>query len=330
MLLNYRLTTRIACLLIACNFLFVASLSAAEEAARTEAVPFLTQTLSDTDFLSASKDNPMTIAGVLRIPTTGGDKLPAVIMLHGSGGYTAYIDAWVARLNAINIATFVVDSFSGRGLRNVRDDQNALGRLAGVSDAYGALEAIAKNPRIDESRIVLMGFSRGGQGALYAAMKRFHESYLTNGLNFAGYIAFYPNCSTHYRDDLEVVDKPIKIYHGEADDFNAYAPCKAYAERLIAAGKDVQITGYPGAYHVFDWDGLKKPQFAKDAQSARDCKIEEGTGGVLINKLTDKPFTYQDDCVAKGATAAYNEAAANDVSEKVPEFLSSLFMLPSR
>ncbi len=312
--------------LLGCSLLG-ASLACAADMARTEATPFATQTLSDTEFLTASQQNPATIAGVLRIPVPGKDKLPAVIMLHGSGGYAAYIDAWVNRLNAMGIATFVVDSFSGRGLLSVRDDQAALGRLAGTRDAFAALQAIAENPRIDASRIALMGFSRGGQGALYAAMQRFQRSYLATGLSFAGYIALYPNCSARYRDDDDVVDKPIRIFHGEADDFNAFAPCKAYAERLQAKGKDVQIMGYPNAYHVFDWDGLKKPQFAESAQSVRDCLIEEGADGVLLNHATGKPFGYQDACVAKGTTAAYNEVAANDVASRIPAFLATLFKI---
>jgi hypothetical protein len=50
------------------------------------------------------------------------------------------------------------DAFTGRGLVSTSSDQALLGRLAMT---YG--------PR----RIALMGFSRGGQAALYASSKRF-------------------------------------------------------------------------------------------------------------------------------------------------------------
>jgi dienelactone hydrolase len=91
--------------------------------ARTEVIPFATQTLTDNEFLRGAACGAATIAGVLRLPHTTGEPMPAVILLHGSGGYSAYIDAWVLRLNGWGIATFVVDSLSGRGLHKVADDQ---------------------------------------------------------------------------------------------------------------------------------------------------------------------------------------------------------------
>jgi predicted peptidase len=72
--------------------------------------------------------------------------------------------------------TFLVDSFTGRGLTGVVNDQAQLGRLVQVFDSFRALELIAKHPRIDPGRIAAMGFSRGGQGVLYASVKRFMQA----------------------------------------------------------------------------------------------------------------------------------------------------------
>jgi dienelactone hydrolase len=290
--------------------------------ARTEVIPFATQTLTDNQFLRGVTGATAMIAGVLRLPRTTGERVPAVILLHGSGGYSAYIDAWVLRLTGWGIATFVVDSLSGRGLHKVADDQGALGRLAGTLDGYRALETLARHPLIDVRRVTLLGFSRGGQGALYAAMSRFQQYYLQAGLQFARFIALYPNCSTRYCKDEQLVERPVHIFHGALDDFNSVGPCERYVERLKAAGADVQLTVYPDAHHVFDWDGFALAHRASDNQSTRQCRIMESPLGVLINQDTGLAFSYSDACVVTGTTAAYNAPASRAVIEAIKGLLA--------
>ena len=60
-------------------------------------------------------------------------------------------------------------------------------------DIYGALAILAKHPRVDPQRIVLMGFSRGGQAALFASEQRFHKLWNKSGVEFAAYIPLYPD-----------------------------------------------------------------------------------------------------------------------------------------
>ncbi|BAI73544.1 hydrolase (plasmid) [Azospirillum sp. B510] len=323
---------RLSVLALAASVLLPLGLSSAVQAAegapqRTEAIPFATETMSDVDFLKGGQGTPATIAGVLRLPSAGTAKVPLVIMLHGSSGYLSYIDAWVDRMTKAGIASFVIDSFSGRGLTSVRDDQASLGRLAGTLDAFRALETLSKHPRIDPERIVLMGFSRGGQGALYSSVERFQAAHHNGPSQFAGFISFYPNCSTRYIGDETLVKRPVRVFHGMADDFNAFAPCQSYVERLKAAGQDVALNAYPDSHHVFDWADLKTPLVNPKAQSVRNCRIAETEAGVITNLDTGKPFSYQDACVAQGTTAAYNEPAAIAAEAGVRDFLKSLFKL---
>jgi dienelactone hydrolase len=207
--------------------------------ARMEIHSFQSVTLTDKQFLTGEKNGkPVTLVGELRLPRPG-NKQPVVILLHGSGGIIGFITDWERDLNAMGVATFVIDSFTPRGIDNTRDDQSRLGRLAMIIDAYRALELLSKNPRVDPARIAIMGFSRGGQAALYASMKRFQRMYGPTNLEFAAYIPFYPNCSTTYKLDNEVADRPIRIFHGSADDYAPVAPCRSYVERLKIKGKDV-------------------------------------------------------------------------------------------
>ena len=113
-----------------------------------------------------------------------------VVLQHGSAGYSANVDAWSRELNELGISTFVLDGMTGRGLVEVNSNQALLGRLNFILDIYRALDVLAKHPRVDPERIVLMGFSRGGQAALYASLKRFQQMWNRSGVSFVAYIPF--------------------------------------------------------------------------------------------------------------------------------------------
>ncbi len=68
----------------------VADPSVKDLAARTEIRPIETLTLTDQQFLTGDKNGKaITIAGALRFPQGASGRLPAVILLHGSGGPSA-------------------------------------------------------------------------------------------------------------------------------------------------------------------------------------------------------------------------------------------------
>jgi dienelactone hydrolase len=286
---------------------------------------FQSVTLTDQQFLMGKKDGKsVTIAGELRIPRPGNDRLPVVILLHTSGGIGSTVTDWEADLHAMGVATFIIDSFTARGIVNTIYDQTQLGRLATIFDAYRALELLASNPRIDPARIAVMGFSRGAQSALYASVKRFQRMYGPSNLEFAAYIAFSPDCTTTYHSDTEVSNRPIRIFHGTADDSNPVAASRAYVERLKAKGKDVQLTEYDGAAHHFAAQGYKKPVKLEKAPTTRQCQLVESENGVIINVKTKEPFTYADPCVKYGSTFAYDEKAATEARKAIKELLTTV------
>jgi dienelactone hydrolase len=296
-------------------------------AARVELHAIPTLTLSDQQFLSGDANGKAaTVTGEFRV-AQGSGKLPVVVFLHGSGGMNATVEMWARELNAVGISTFALDGFTGRGLISVNMDQALLGRLAFTLDSYRVLEILAKHPRVDTSRIVLMGFSRGGQGTLFASLKRFHQMWNKSGIEFAAYIPFYPDCMTTYIQDTEI-DKPIRIFHGTPDDYNPVAACRKYVERLKGAGRDVVLTEYPNAQHGFDnLLGSAAPFTVKGAQTVRNCRIMEEPKGVLINAVSKQPFTYKDPCVETDPHVNHDAEATAAARVAVKDFLRATFKL---
>jgi dienelactone hydrolase len=300
-----------------------------ETASRVELYAIPSLTISDRQFLSGDANGkPVTVAGELRV-AQGSGRLPVVVLMHGSSGVGASIEPWVRQFNAMGISTFVIDGFTGRGLTTVSPNQALLGRLNLIVDIYRSLEILARHPRVDPERIVLMGFSRGGQAALYASLARFNKLWNKSGIEFAGYIPFYPDCSTSYLTDTEVAGRPIRIFHGTSDDYNPVASCKAYVARLQQAQRDVMLTEYPDSQHGFDQGllGLNSVAVSANAQTARNCHIKEGEGGVLMNADTNAPFGYQDACIELNPHVGGNPATAEQARKAVVEFLQTLFVL---
>ena len=299
-----------------------------EVAARTELYQVQTLTLSDQQFLKGDiGGKPVTISGQLRI-AQGSGRLPVVVLQHGSSGYAANIDVWSRELNELGISTFALDGFTGRGLTEVNTNQALLGRLNLILDIYRALDVLASHPRVDPGRIALMGFSRGGQATIYASLKRFHQLWNKSGVEFAAYIPFYPDCMTTFISETDVVDRPIRIFGGTLDDYNPISVCKAYVERLRAAGRDVELTEYPSASHAFDNPlGAQPAAVSPKFESARNCKIREEADGLLINADTKLQFTYRDACVVHGPHLGYDPVATQAARTSVNAFLQTVFKL---
>ena len=293
---------------------------------RFELRPVETVTLSTQQILLGDKNGkPVMLAEELRIPTLGTDRLPAVILMHSAGAINPATDRWAQEFNNMGIATLMVDSFSGRGFYTPAD-QSKLDPLGMMIDAYRALESLALHPRIDSSRIAVMGFSKGGTAAVYSSNERFRKLYGPPNVEFAAHIGLYPQYYMLHDDD-KVTGKPIRLFHGIADDLTSIEPGRAYVERLKAAGVDVALTEYRDTYHAYDFFWRKEPFKFPQLPTDRNCPLVEGDGGQLLNGKTGKPFD-RNLCMEKEVTGAYyNEEATVATTKAVKEFLVATFHL---
>lgn len=314
---------------LACGAAAAQDLGGPDIAARIELTPIQTLTLPDGDFLrgDASAAKPTIIAGAFRA-AQGPGRHPAVVMIHGSGGIGGNFDPWERLFNAMGVSTFVIDGFTGRGLQVTNVDQSRLGRLNLVLDSYRALAILAKNPRVDPARIAVMGFSRGGQAALYASVARFNRMWNQSGVQFAAYLPFYPDCATTYIDDALLAGGPVHVFGGLQDDYNPIGRCMPYIGRVATAGHAIGVTTYPNASHSFDNPlGSRIPEPGVKSQTVRDCVVQEGPEGVLVNMQTGAPFTYADACVALGPHTGYDPDATSAARAEVTGMLRQVFRL---
>lgn len=278
--------------------------------------------------------------GFLSFPADAKTAVPAMVVAHGSVGIQPKdTERWVPLLHKMGIATFVVDSFGPRGIRQTTDDQLVLDQSANDADALFALKLLAQDKRIDPKRIGVIGFSRGGTVAIETAIEPFRKGIITDSTRFAAHIAFYPGCIVRYwTNPSPMTGAPIMMALGEKDDYTPPQPCIDYAEAMKKAGLDVETHVYDGAYHDFD-NTNQYFRYWPSSVTSRDCPPSE------INPVTFSEYriiktgetyrTYKEfapvfnykRCVARGVRTGSNPSAARAAEEDVRRFLTRAFDL---
>jgi dienelactone hydrolase len=263
---------------------------------------------------------PVVISGDLQFPS-GAGPFPAVVLAHGCGGIGNAEGGWAPVLREWGYATFVIDSFRGRDLREVCTNARALTGTQRIPDAYGALRMLATHPRIDSRRVALMGFSHGGILTMGASTAWARETYAPPGQPaFRAFLPFYPYCNTVY-PERERISAPLRIHSGALDDWTPAEPCARLAQSLKASGQDAAITVYPGAYHSFDNIGrafLHLP----NVDSGAGCNLRMAS---ILGPFP--PLAEIVGCARKGATIAWSpeatEQARRNVRGQLAELLES-------
>ena len=280
-------------------------------------------TVSGEEFLLGQKGRGVNLSGELRLPQGNAPKFPAVILVHGSGGISGSMDAWVHHFNQAGIATFVLDTFTGRGITSTVVDQTQLHSLAMMVDAYRALDLLAMHPRIEAKKISVMGFSKGAVASIFSASTRFTKSYGSDA-TFASHIGLYTPCNSRFLGDADLTGKPMRMFHGTTDDYVSVQPCRDYVKTLQQAGVNVTLTEFPDTDHGYDSPLSPKRLKVTAAQSTRNCMFIEKAPSVMTNEKTGEPFSYKDACIATGAHVGHNPESAAATVKAILDFLKML------
>src|SRR3569833_308164 len=131
-----------------------------------ESVSFDTLTF---DHPAASK--PARVNGTLHVPMQAVQPIPCMVLLTSSAGVQRHREHYYAQaLNAAGVAAFIVDSFTGRGLRRTVADQTLVTAAQLEGDALAALALLRSDMRIDPTIIGVRGVAMGGGATLFAAI----------------------------------------------------------------------------------------------------------------------------------------------------------------
>ncbi len=222
------------------------------------------------------------VFGVLRFPEVDSrEKLPVVLGVAGSLGWREHHLDYLEQYREQGMATFELKSFQSRGITSTVGSQSEVTMAAMVLDAYRALEALSRHPRVDANRIAITGWSLGGGVTLFSAWLPLKEA-INKELSFAAHLALYPPCFVT-PTNLSFSKAPMHILIGAADNWTPAAPCEELV-KLLENTNDIGVTVYENAHHGYDSE--IPVQENEKGYSFTDCRFElNDEGDVLMNTL---------------------------------------------
>ncbi len=178
-------------------------------------------------------------------PAVEGQRFPAVIGLHGSGGGYPVVAAPARMLAAQGFAVYVLHYFDRTGTEWVSDRSTIVRHApAWMKTLWDSVTFVSRQPEVDPERIGLLGFSLGAYLSLAAASI---DHRIKAVVDFFG--GFPREMKLFMRRFC-----PVLILHGEADE--TVPVSEAHAIRELAERKRVpyEIKIYPGVGHGFSPD----------------------------------------------------------------------------
>lgn len=147
------------------------------------------------------------------------------------------------RLREGGFGVVLVDYLTPEGVANTCSGEISHER---VGEYVAASLEFARNlPRVEASRLYVVGWSHGGSGVI--AWLQTLEERAPPGV--AGAVAVYPGCGSR---DAWVSETPVLVVLGEADDITPPQQCDQILGRLPDSAR-VEVRRYADARHGFDF-----------------------------------------------------------------------------
>lgn len=213
-------------------------------------------------------DGDTELEGFLAAPAGAGERRPGVLVLHdwgGSGDHVRVRAQMLARLGYVALAgdVYGVDVHPASG--------EECAALAGTyyadvplfrSRVLANLDALRVDPRVDPSRVAVMGYCFGGSGALEAARA---------GADVRAVVAFHGALGTGAPAEPGAVTASVLVLTGADDPLVPASAVEAFQDELRSAGAaDWQVVSYSGALHAFAVPGVNAAEHGAAYQETAD------------------------------------------------------------
>lgn len=211
------------------------------------------------------------VSGKLLLPKNIVGKVPAVVVVHGTGGLDERTAYFAEQLPKEGIAAFVVDFKSGV-FTSPRDRPP---NDAFLPAAFAALRVLRGKSEINPDKIAIIGFSLGGHLAMTTSLLNNKNKWLGDEPGFTVHVSYYPGClflDRKVNSESKIIS-PVKIYWGTKDSYGDGEWCPLLLkkiEKLVNANIDYEA--YEGAHHGFD--GIKSLRFYDPAALKNDGYVE--------------------------------------------------------
>jgi dienelactone hydrolase len=178
----------------------------------------------------------------LFLPNDLSKKYPAMVLVHGIGGlynkagekrsYWGYAEF----LAKNGVGVILVDTHGTRNHGSLSNtSQTSVPVFGFVADAYAAADFLSTHPNIDEKRIGVFGFSKGGTTVILSADKR--TTVLSKrGINFKTHVAIYPGCQT-FMQEPQLTGSPLTLIIGKKDTYTGTSGCYEIQKNYAASTK---------------------------------------------------------------------------------------------
>ena len=212
------------------------------------------------------KSGDTTIPGFFSLPQSKADgKWPGLLIFHGTDGLGPQHLEFAAALTQKGYASLLPQWFGGISSRDHWCDLDP-------EDLQVFWQTMRNDPRIDNQRCALLGFSRGGGLALLAASLLPEVKGVVNFFGLTSWINGYADYRNFIfdKDDyllfLKQIACPLLTLHGKSDTVvpatNSYQLEKSCQEYNMKA----DFHYYPGVEHSFIWTGNIKFDAAANRQ----------------------------------------------------------------